>query len=95
MGKHRDMAQRETLARVDDLSRRNRVASAREVIYEKNYAVDSKAMEDLLKVDSLVPTAVCDVLLFSVHLRCHDLPFQNAFSSKLAQFGFCMYLMLL
>jgi hypothetical protein len=43
------MAQRETLARVDDLSRRNRVASAREVIYEKNYAVDSKAMEDLTR----------------------------------------------
>jgi hypothetical protein len=60
MGKHRDMTQRKTLARVDDLSRRNRVASAREVIYEKNYAVDSKAMEDLLKVDSLVPTAVRD-----------------------------------
>jgi hypothetical protein len=52
------MTQRKTLARVDDLSRRNRVASAREVIYEKNYAVDSKPMEDLLKVDSLVPTAV-------------------------------------
>jgi hypothetical protein len=60
MGKHRDMTQRKTLARVDDLSRRNRVASAREVIYEKNYAVDGKAMEDLLKVDSLVPTAVRD-----------------------------------
>ena len=52
--------QRETLARVDDLSRRNHIASAHEVIYEKSYAVDSKAMEDLLKVDSLVPTAVRD-----------------------------------
>ena len=54
------MTQRETLARVDDLSRRNRVASARDVIYEKNYAVDGKVMDDLLKVDSLVPTAVRD-----------------------------------
>jgi len=74
MGKHRDMTQRETLARVDDLSRRNRVASAREVIYEKNYAVDSKAMEDLLKVDSLVPTAVRDR---SVILCASTVPVQS------------------
>jgi hypothetical protein len=58
MGMHRDMMQRETLARVDDLSRRNRVASAREIIYEKQYAVDSKPVENILKVDSLVPTDV-------------------------------------
>jgi hypothetical protein len=55
---HRDMTQRETLARVDDLSRRNRVASAREIIYEKKYAVNSRAVENLLKPESLVPTAV-------------------------------------
>jgi hypothetical protein len=71
MGQHRDMTQRETLARVDDVSRRNRVASAREIIYEKNYAVDSKAVDNLLQVDSLVPTAVRDAdrsLLLSGHL---------------------------
>jgi len=44
--------------------------------YEKNYAVDSEAVENILQVDSLVPTA-------------------NAFPSKLAQFGFCLYLMLI
>lgn len=63
MGKRQDMTQRETLARVDDMSRRNRVDSAREIIYEKNYAVDSNAVENLLKVDSLIPTAVRDLFL--------------------------------
>jgi hypothetical protein len=65
------MTQCETLARADDVSRRNRVASAREIIYEKNYAVDSKAVDNLLQVDSLVPTAVRDAdrsLLLSGHL---------------------------
>jgi hypothetical protein len=96
MGKRRDMTQRETLARVDDVSRRNRVASAREIIYEKNYAVDSDPVENLLKVDSLVPTAVRDRIapFSSVVISHDDLPFQNAFSSKLAQFGFCLYPML-
>jgi hypothetical protein len=59
MGKPRDMMQRKTLARVDNMTRRNRVASARECIYERNYAVDSAAVQNLLKEDSLVPTAVC------------------------------------
>ena len=58
MGMPRDMAQRITLARVDDLSRRNRVATARENIYEKGYAVNSNAVEKLLQAESLVPTAV-------------------------------------
>jgi hypothetical protein len=69
MGMHRDMTQRETLARVDDLSRRNRVASAREIIYEKKYAVDSNAVENILQVDSLVPTAVRGRWLLDGYLR--------------------------
>jgi hypothetical protein len=52
------MAQRETLARIDNVNRRSRVAAARESIYEKNYSVNSVAVENLLKNDSLVPTAV-------------------------------------
>jgi hypothetical protein len=59
MGMRRDMAQRRTLARIDDVKRRNRVETAREKIYEKGYVVDSTAVEDLLQGDSLVPTAVC------------------------------------
>jgi hypothetical protein len=59
MGKRRDMAQRDTLARVDDVDRRHRIATARNLIYEKNYAVDSAAVKRLLQKDSLVPSAVC------------------------------------
>jgi hypothetical protein len=43
---------------MDDARRRSTVASARELIYEKNYAVDSQAVEKLLKAQSLVPTSV-------------------------------------
>jgi hypothetical protein len=57
MGMRRDMAQRMSLARVDNLERRRRIKVAREIIYLKNYGTDSKAVEDLLRQDSLVPTA--------------------------------------
>jgi hypothetical protein len=57
MGMRRDMAQRMSLARVDNLERRRRIKAAREIIYLKNYRTDSKAVEDLLQQDSLVPTA--------------------------------------
>jgi len=65
LGMVRDMAQRKTLARIDDDSRRGKVAVARRLIYEKQYQVDSAAVEGLLKDQSLVPTtvsvwAVCD-----------------------------------
>lgn len=59
MGMRRDMAQRRALARMDDVKRRARIETAREKIYEKGYVVDSRAVEDLLQEDSLVPTAVC------------------------------------
>jgi hypothetical protein len=84
MGKHRDMTQRKTLARVDDLNRRNRV-------YEKNYAVDSKAVENILQVDSLVPTAVRDrSLLLDAYQIAMIFLSRTHF---LTQFGFCLYLM--
>lgn len=50
------MAQRKTLARVDDQDRRNRVMAARRAIYEKNHSVNSAAVNRLLQKDSLVPT---------------------------------------
>jgi hypothetical protein len=59
MGMCRDLAQRRTLARVDDVKQHNRVATAHEKIYGKGYVVNSMAVEDLLEEDSLVPTAVC------------------------------------
>jgi len=86
------MVQRISRARVDDLDRRSRVTAAREIIYAKGYKTDSKAVEDLLQKDSLVPTAVgasfCDEIY-------HDTPLhQNAFSDKLTPLGFNMFNML-
>jgi hypothetical protein len=60
LGKARDRQQRLTLRRRDDAQRRSAVASARKLIYEKNYAVDSQGVERLLKAQSLVPTYVRD-----------------------------------
>jgi hypothetical protein len=59
-----DMTRRISLARTDDLGRRGKVSTARKLIYEKNYAVDSAAVERLLKPQSLVPASV------SIH-SCH------------------------
>jgi hypothetical protein len=58
MGMPLDMKQRETLARVDDEARRRKVGIARDIIYKKNYAVDSDAVEAILKEESLVPNKV-------------------------------------
>jgi hypothetical protein len=58
MGMARDMRQRITLARVDDDVRRRKVGVARDIIYGKNYAVDSAPVEAILKEESLVPSSV-------------------------------------
>lgn len=58
MGMRRDMKQRVSPARADDVKRRNLIRAAREAIYLKNYAVDSDVVEKLLREESLVPTAV-------------------------------------
>ena len=57
MGMARDMIQRETMARVDDIHRRTSVNAARRVIYEKNFQVNSTGVENMLQDMSLVPTA--------------------------------------
>lgn len=59
----RDMQQRETLRRTDDEVKMSILDKAREYIYEKNYAVDSEVVEDLLKEQSLVPTVVSAKLM--------------------------------
>jgi hypothetical protein len=56
MGKRQDMKDRDTLARVDNETWRRKIDIAREVIYKRNYAVDSEAVETVLKAESLVPT---------------------------------------
>ena len=71
--------------RVDDNQRQSKITSARNLIYEKNYAVDSAAIQRLLKEKSLVPTVVG---IYS-HFFDNDaivIP-QNAFSARLAAFG--------
>ena len=89
------MLQRESLARTDDVNRRSRVEAARKCIYEKNYAVNSRVVENLLREDSLVPTAVSPCSLSPmVVLLIALIYFQNAFSNKLAQFGFVLFPML-
>ena len=55
----RDTTQWLTMARIDNATRRNKVYAARRLIYEKQYRVNATAIEDLLKDQSLVPTAVC------------------------------------
>jgi len=92
MGMRRDMTQRMSLVRVDDLNRRSRIKAAREFIYFKNYKVDSKAVEDLLREDSLVPTAVC--VLFAGKFDADILSHQNTFSDKLTPLSFNMFDML-
>jgi hypothetical protein len=52
------MKQRQTLARVDDAATRRKVDMAREIIYDKNYAVDNDAVNAMLKEHSLVPNFV-------------------------------------
>lgn len=54
----KDRKDRVALQRIDDNTRRSNVADARKFIYEKNYAVDSKALDSFLKSQSLVPTSV-------------------------------------
>jgi hypothetical protein len=58
LGMPRDIKQQETLARVDDEIRRDKVETARDIIYRQNFAVDGAAVEALLKEQSLVPTSV-------------------------------------
>lgn len=58
LGTVQDMKQRKSLARADNQAKRLKVADAREYIYDKNFAVDSDYVEDLLKNESLVPTDV-------------------------------------
>jgi hypothetical protein len=60
----RDMSQRVTMARVDDVSRQGKVHAARRLIYEKKYLINGAAIEDLLKDQSLVPTSVCVSLAY-------------------------------
>src|ERR1700721_1245661 len=76
IGMPQDMSERTSLARHDGINHWIKIQSARRLIYEKNYAVDSSAVERLLKEHSLVPTSVrvansCSTVLYSIYkLEC-------------------------
>ena len=58
MGMSRDLAQRVSLARVDDVDRHSRVQAAWTAIYENNHPVNGAAIKRLLDQESLVPCTV-------------------------------------
>jgi len=58
MGMTQDRQQCITLKRVDSDQRHFKVANARRLIYDLNYAVDSKSLAAFLGPESLVPTLV-------------------------------------
>jgi len=64
MGMPWDMKQRLTLARMDDARHYSRIQAAQEAVYLNNYAIKSKAVEDLLHEESLVPAKVRSVFSF-------------------------------
>ena len=54
----RDILQQKLLQRCDSQTQRDKIAAARQLIYEKHYAVQTPQVEELLKGESLVPTLV-------------------------------------
>lgn len=90
LGTERDKQQRVTLSRVDDLKHRSKISSAREMIYGKNWAVDSAPIQRLLKPESLVPTEVGRNLICCSHLqncigRTHFQPVLHRLASTSSQ----------
>jgi hypothetical protein len=94
MGMPLDMMQSQTLARVDNEDRRRKIAIAREIIYDKNYAVDTENVETLLQPQSLVPSSV-SAQIDVCHRREADGFVQNTFSEKLSPLGFNLFVMFL
>lgn len=58
MGMALDMKQRKTHARMDNEALRDKIDAARKIIYDKNYAVDTQSVKDILQEQSLTPTLV-------------------------------------
>ena len=90
MGMPRDQQQRITLKRVDDHQRRFTIANARRLIYELNYAVDSKSLVRFLHAESWVPTLVscfslailkaCTYLRFRILSPIGSIPWASTFT---------------
>jgi hypothetical protein len=91
LGTAQDRRQRVSLARLDNNQRRSKVTAARKLIYSSNYAVDSAAIQRLLKDKSWTPTIVCKYFIRSPDVTNLNSA-QNAFSERLSpQAGFNLY----
>jgi len=60
----RDMKQCLTLARTDNARCYSRIQATQKAVYLNNYAIKSKAVEDLLHEESLIPAKVHSVFSF-------------------------------
>jgi hypothetical protein len=92
MGKTVDLQNRISQVRVDDRARRAKIAKARRLVYEKGASVNGPTVKAALGLESMVPTTVrmnCLIIL-NVWLI---FPLQNAFSTRLAAFGFNYFLL--
>ena len=58
LGMTRDMKEQNTLARIDDHVRQNKIKIAQAHIYDSELGITSTSVEGLLKDQSLVPTTV-------------------------------------
>jgi hypothetical protein len=58
LGKKLDTEQRVSLVRVNDDLHEEKIATARQAIYQDRYAVDGRRVEDSLKAESWVPNFV-------------------------------------
>ena len=94
MGAPNDMRRRQLLARTDDDNRQNKVLHARELIFERNYAVNTPQIEKLLRDQSLVPITVSKESSSPASIWCTNTVVKNAFSDKLSAFGFNLFIML-
>jgi hypothetical protein len=87
LGTSRDRARREKQARSHDHLVQDEICRARELIYQRTgYAVNSQAVDNLLKSRSLVPT-VASTLQNMYAVPNLQGGFQNTFSHRLAPFG--------
>ena len=89
MGTLSDLERQQNL-RVDDTHRRRKIENAQKLIYVQGKSITSKKVEGLLAEESLVPTRAstnCSIM-WGLTMSCTT---QNAFSSKLAAYGFKLY----
>ena len=87
LGLSSDRRQRRTNSRVDDLYRQSKITSARRIIYEENYRINSAAVERILKEESLVPNLVGRSFLSAYRINSVA-TIKNAFSERLSNLGF-------